>query len=61
MIHDTISDQVRLWEIERQRITTDVGYMYEAFQSKEQFEATVEHAEVWRANCCFMFLCLFFF
>lgn len=44
-IPETITDQIRLWEAERTRVSYDRGVLYENFTSNEQFEKVVKYAK----------------
>lgn len=41
----TVLDQLRLWELERNRLTVREGYLYEYFPSDKEFEDTARYAE----------------
>ncbi|RKP13822.1 transcription factor Tfb2-domain-containing protein [Piptocephalis cylindrospora] len=40
----TVVDQVRLWELERDRFTAKSGVLYTGFQTKEDFTAVLQYA-----------------
>lgn len=49
----TVVDQVRLWQIEGDRMKTTGGYLFESFENRDQYEDTAKFAEtigvmVWR-------------
>lgn len=44
LLHPTITDQLHLWDKERNRLKTEEAIMFE-FQSKELFEETMEEAK----------------
>jgi len=44
-IPETVTDQIRLWEQERNRVTYDKGVLYDSFPSKEAFEKVMQYAK----------------
>jgi len=46
LIPTTISDQIRLWEMERDRITDQEGMLYNQFNSVADFELIEKYAKV---------------
>lgn len=40
----TVQDQIRLWELERNRIKTQEGFLYTAFASQADYEFVLEYA-----------------
>lgn len=46
MIPPTISDQIRLWELERARLTFTEGILYNQFLSQADFEMLRDYAKV---------------
>jgi len=45
LVPDNITDQIILWEGERNRISPTKGRLYDKFQSEELFRSCVEHAQ----------------
>jgi len=45
IIPETVADQIRLWESERNRVKYDKGVLYDAFPSEEAFNKVVKYAE----------------
>ena len=50
----TIIDQIRLWEIERDRFTFTEGVLYDQFMSQNEFEILRDYAKV-SPGVCFFF------
>lgn len=46
VIPPTITDQIRLWELERSRLTFTEGVMYNQFLSQADFEVLRDYAKV---------------
>lgn len=51
----TVQDQVRLWELERNRLESQEGYLYTAFASQSDYEFVLEYARklnvvVWESS-----------
>jgi transcription initiation factor TFIIH subunit 4 len=46
IIPATVLDQIHLWQIEKDRMTTTPGYLLKEFGSQAEYERTVSHAEV---------------
>lgn len=44
MIPETIMDQIRLWEMETNRLKTFPGYMYESFLRQEDYAQVLKYA-----------------
>eukprot|EP00271_Cylindrocystis_brebissonii_P011490 TRINITY_DN2930_c0_g1_i2.p1 TRINITY_DN2930_c0_g1~~TRINITY_DN2930_c0_g1_i2.p1 ORF type:complete len:134 (-),score=21.48 TRINITY_DN2930_c0_g1_i2:371-772(-) len=44
VLPETVSDQIRLWEHDRNRVTSTPAVLYEDFQSEEMFAAMVAYA-----------------
>lgn len=40
----TVSDQIRLWELEKNRLKADEGVLYEDFRSQPDYEILLEYA-----------------
>jgi len=40
----TVQDQIRLWELERNRIKTQEGFLYTAFASQADYEYVLNYA-----------------
>jgi len=54
-VPECVSDQILLWEAERNRVVMQPGHLYENFPSKQVFEAVKRHAEqggwlLWSSN-----------
>lgn len=47
----TIIDQIRLWEIERNRFTFTEGVLYNQFLSQGEFELLRDYSRVCRGIC----------
>ncbi|OLL23595.1 RNA polymerase II transcription factor B subunit 2 [Neolecta irregularis DAH-3] len=45
LLPPTLVDQIRLWELERNRIKTDHGYLFRDFKSTLEFNEVVQYAE----------------
>jgi len=45
VIPETVSDQIRLWEAERNRVTYDRGVIYDGFNTDEIFNSCVKYAK----------------
>ncbi|RKO95956.1 transcription factor Tfb2, partial [Caulochytrium protostelioides] len=43
----TVSDQIRLWEMEKERITPSHAWLYRDFARQDDYEATVAYAEAY--------------
>jgi len=41
----TVQDQVRLWELEKNRLKSQDGYLYTAFASQSDYEYVLEYAK----------------
>ena len=51
----TVMDQIRLWQIEGERMKATPGYLFKEFASKAEYDATVAYAEevgvfVWKSD-----------
>lgn len=44
LLPSTVVDQLRLWEMEKHRVQTDEGFLYEDFSSSADFELVVNYA-----------------
>jgi len=44
-VPETVTDQIRLWEQERNRVSYDRGVLYDSFPSMEAFEKVVKYAQ----------------
>jgi len=44
-IPETVTDQIRLWEAERNRVAYDKGVLYDSFPSEKAFNKVVQHAK----------------
>ncbi|KAI0032545.1 transcription factor Tfb2 [Vararia minispora EC-137] len=44
LIPVTVQDQIRLWELERERVKSDSGYLYQDFQSLGDYTTLVDYA-----------------
>jgi len=45
LIPVTVQDQIRLWELERNRLKSHEGYLYTAFQSQADYEFVLNYAK----------------
>lgn len=55
IVDATIIDQIHLWQLERDRMTTDPGFLLKDFTSRAEFEDIARHADevgvlVWRSD-----------
>ena len=55
LLPPTVTDQIRLWELEKERIKTTSGYLYTAFSSQSDFEVVRDYARdngllIWEAE-----------
>lgn len=55
LLPPTVTDQIRLWELEKERIKTTPGYLYTAFSSQSDFEVVRDFARdndllIWEAE-----------
>jgi len=55
LIPVTVQDQIRLWELERNRLKSQEGYLYTAFASQADYEFVLRYAEqlrvvLWKNN-----------
>lgn len=55
IVDATIIDQIHLWQLERDRMTTDTGYLLKDFTSRLEYEEIARHAEevgvlIWRSD-----------
>jgi transcription initiation factor TFIIH subunit 4 len=41
----TVVDQIRLWELEKNRLKTEDGYLYEDFKSTQDYELVRNYAQ----------------
>ncbi|THU92975.1 transcription factor Tfb2 [Dendrothele bispora CBS 962.96] len=60
MIPVTVQDQIRLWELEKNRLKSDSGFLYTSFQSQADYEYVLNYAKelgvvLWENNAkrCF--------
>lgn len=62
VIPPTITDQVRLWELERDRLTFTDGVLYNQFLSQSDFEMLRDYAKVcvWGVLVCTHFFLGYF-
>ncbi|PLW49662.1 hypothetical protein PCASD_02189 [Puccinia coronata f. sp. avenae] len=44
LLPPTVVDQIRLWELEKNRIRAQDGYLYEDFQSASQYESVIQYS-----------------
>ncbi|KAK9448646.1 transcription factor Tfb2-domain-containing protein [Limtongia smithiae] len=44
LLPPTVVDQIRLWELERERIKTSTGFLFRDFKNSREYEATAEYA-----------------
>jgi transcription initiation factor TFIIH subunit 4 len=49
----TVVDQIRLWQLENERMKSNKGFLFKEFESTKEYEALVQHAEdigvlIWR-------------
>ena len=58
VIPPTITDQVRLWELERDRLTFTEGVLYNQFLSQSHFELLRDYAKVCVFVCTCMYQCM---
>ncbi|CAF93785.1 unnamed protein product, partial [Tetraodon nigroviridis] len=49
----TITDQIRLWELERDRLQFTEGVLYNQFLSQTDFEVLRDRAQVGLFHCCY--------
>ncbi|CAI7855006.1 unnamed protein product [Closterium sp. NIES-53] len=49
VVPETVVDQIRLWEFDRNRVATTAAVLYDDFPTQEVFEAIVRHAQQIRA------------
>ena len=52
VIPPTVSDQIRLWELERDRFKFSDGVLYNQFLSQMDFELLRDYAKVQPAAAC---------
>ncbi|KAF8727179.1 hypothetical protein AX14_007524 [Amanita brunnescens Koide BX004] len=45
LIPVTVQDQIRLWELEKNRLRSDEGYLYTAFASQADYEYVLKYAK----------------
>ncbi|CAI5494039.1 unnamed protein product, partial [Closterium sp. Naga37s-1] len=45
VVPETVVDQIRLWEFDRNRVATTAAVLYDDFPTQEVFEAIVKHAQ----------------
>lgn len=45
ILPETISDQIRIWESERNRIRYDPGVLYDTFPSQSVFEKVLKYSQ----------------
>jgi transcription initiation factor TFIIH subunit 4 len=45
VIPETVADQIRLWEAERNRVVYDRGVLYDGFPTEESYNVTVKYAK----------------
>jgi len=45
MIPVTVQDQIRLWELEKNRMKSDSGFLYTSFQSQADYEYVLNYAK----------------
>jgi hypothetical protein len=45
MLPPTVVDQIRLWEVEKNRLRAEEGYLYEDFKSTQDYELVRNYAQ----------------
>lgn len=45
LLPPTVVDQIRLWELEKNRIKNDEGYLYEDFRTQQDYELVLNYAK----------------
>lgn len=45
LLPPTVIDQIRLWELEKNRIKDDEGYLYEDFRTLQDYELVLNYAK----------------
>ncbi len=56
----TVVDQIRLWQIEGERMKTTIGYLFKEFRNKAEYEDTCRYADetgvlVWKNDARWLF------
>ena len=45
LLPPTVVDQIRLWELEKNRIQTEEGYLYEDFRTAADYDLVINYAK----------------
>ena len=45
LLPPTVVDQIRLWELEKNRVTEDEGYLYEDFRTQSDYDLVINYAK----------------
>jgi len=59
VIPATVTDQIRLWELERDRFRFADGVLYSQFLCQKDFDLLRDHARVSVAKCCIVIIFTF--